>query len=127
MLSYIARRVLLAIPTLLGITFVTFVIINLAPGDPAQFQIQGIMDQRVSIRVYEELRKYYGLDQPVHVRYVKWLGRLATLDFGESMSTDHRPVTEKISERVWPTMSLALLSIAISLVLSVPILSLIHI
>jgi len=121
MFSYIIRRILLSIPTLLGITLVTFFIINLAPGDPAQFQTQGIMDSEVSIRIYEQLREYYELDQPVHVRYVKWLGRLVTLDFGVSMSTDRRPVFDKIKERLWPTMSLAILSILISLTLSIPI------
>jgi len=121
MFNYIVRRILIAIPTLLGITLVTFVIINLAPGNPAQFQAQGIMDTRVSIRVYEQLSKYYELDKPIHVRYVKWLGRLATLDFGDSMSTDRRKVTDKIKERLWPTMSLAILSIGFSLMLSIPI------
>ncbi len=121
MLKYVIRRTLIAIPTLLGITLVTFFIINLAPGDPASFQVQGIQDPRVSSRVYEELRKYYGLDQPVHVRYVRWLGRLARLDFGESMASDRRPVVSKIRERLWPTMSLSLLSIVLSLSLALPI------
>jgi peptide/nickel transport system permease protein len=121
MFVYIIRRTLVAIPTLIGITLVTFVIINLAPGDPAQFQTQGIMDTEMSIRLYEELRKYYELDKPIHVRYVKWLGRLVQLDFGDSMATDRRPVLDKIAERLWPTMSLAILSIGISLSLSIPI------
>ncbi len=121
MLTYIIRRLLLTIPTLIGITLVTFIIVNLAPGDPAQFQSQGIMDPEVSIKTYEKLREYYGLDKPVHVRYVDWLGRLVTLDFGESMSTDRRPVADKIKERLWPTMSLAILAIGISLLLSIPI------
>lgn len=120
MLTYIIRRLLLAIPTLLGITLVTFVIINLAPGDPAQFQTQGIMDTKMSIRIYEELRKYYELDKPIPVRYVRWLGRLATLDLGRSMSTDRRPVWDKIKERLWPTMSLAILSLVISLTIAIP-------
>lgn len=121
MLKHILLRLLLAIPTLFGITLITFFIINLAPGDPAQFQTQGIMDSRVSIRVYEELRKYYELDKPVYVRYGKWMGRLARLDFGQSMSTDHRPVWDKIKERLWPTMSLAILSLGISLAVAIPV------
>jgi peptide/nickel transport system permease protein len=79
------------------------------------------MDPKVSARVYEDLRKYYGLDQPVHVRYFQWLGRLVRLDFGNAMSTDGRKVIDKISERLWPTMSLAILSLGISLSLSIPI------
>ena len=121
MLTYIIRRLLLAIPTLLGITLVTFVIINLAPGNPAELQAQGVMDPEVSTRIYEQLNKYYGLDDPIHVRYVKWLGRLATLDLGTSMSTDRRPVWDKIRERLWPTMSLAILSMVISLTIAIPI------
>ncbi|MCK5174166.1 MAG: ABC transporter permease [Planctomycetes bacterium] len=120
MLTYIIRRILLAIPTLIGITLVTFFIISLAPGDPASFQSRGIMDARASIRVYEQLREYYELDKPIHVRYLRWVGRLARLDFGESMSTDRRPVVDKIKERLWPTMSLAILSLGISLAVSIP-------
>ncbi len=121
MLTYTLRRILIAIPTLLGITVVTFTIINLAPGDPAQFQTQSITDPRVSRQVYEELCKYYGLDQPIHVRYVQWLGRLVRLDFGNSMSSDGRKVTQKIKERLWPTMSLAIISLLGALTLSIPI------
>jgi peptide/nickel transport system permease protein len=121
MFNYIVRRVVLAFPTLIGITLVTFLIINLAPGDPAQFQTQGIMDQQASIRIYEQLKEYYGLDKPVMVRYANWMGRLVTFDFGISMSTDRRPVLDKIAERLWPTMSLAILSLAMSLLLAIPI------
>ncbi|HPD46287.1 MAG TPA: ABC transporter permease [Anaerohalosphaeraceae bacterium] len=121
MLAYVLRRVLLAVPTLFGITLVTFFIINLAPGDPAQLQTQGIMDSKVSNRVYEELRQYYGLDQPIIKRYGQWLWRLVRLDFGASMSTDRRPVWHKIRERLWPTMSLAILSLGISLAVAIPI------
>ena len=56
MLSYALRRILLALPTLFGITLVTFLVINLAPGDPASVQADQVMDPRVSIRVYEQLR-----------------------------------------------------------------------
>lgn len=121
MATYIIRRLLLAIPTLLGITVVTFVIISMAPGDPAQFQSAGIMDPEVSTQIYDDLLKYYELDKPMHVRYVRWLGRLVRLDFGQSMSTDRRPVWDKIKERLWPTMSLAILSMGISLSLAIPI------
>ncbi len=121
MINYIIRRLLLVIPTLFGITLVTFVIVNLAPGDPAEFQSQGIMDPEVSIRIHEQLREYYGLDKPIHVRYAKWLGKIVRLDFGTSMSTDQRPVIDKIKERLWPTMSLAILSLLISLAISIPI------
>jgi peptide/nickel transport system permease protein len=119
MITYIIKRLLLAIPTLLGITLVTFLIINLAPGDPAQ--VQDSSDAQMTIRTYEQLREYYGLDQPVHKRYARWLGRLVHLDFGNSLTADRQPVMDKITERLWPTMSLALLSILLSLAVSIPI------
>jgi peptide/nickel transport system permease protein len=121
MFKYTIRRTLIAVPTLLGITLVTFLVINLAPGDPAQLQTRGLMDPKMSIRIYKELRAYYGLDKPMYVRYVQWLGRLATLDFGDSMSSDRRPVVNKIKERLWPTMSLALLSIVLGTAMAFPI------
>jgi len=121
MLGYTLRRLLLAIPTLFGITIVTFIVINLAPGDPAQVQTQGIMDSNFSNRQYEALRQYYGLDQPILKRYGQWVWRLVRLDFGPSMSSDRRPVLDKIRERLWPTMSLAILSLGISLAVAIPI------
>lgn len=121
MINYAIRRLLLAVPTLLGITLITFLIIQLAPGDPAQFQSSQIMDQEVSERVYEDLREYYGLDDPILVQYGRWLSRLVRLDFGNSWTPDGRPVIDKISERLWPTMSLAIIAISSGLLLSVPI------
>ena len=121
MLTYILRRILVAIPTLIGITLVTFIIINLAPGNPAALQAQNIMDPEVSERVFQQLEEYYGLNKPIHERYINWMARLVQFDFGNSMSPGARPVLEKIGSRLWPTMSLALLSIFLSLSLSIPI------
>lgn len=121
MLSHIVKRLFLAVVTLVGISFVTFMIINLAPGDPASLQTSEIMDPEMSNRMYEDLREYYGLNDPIMVRYAKWLGRMATLDFGESMSTDRRLVLDKIGERIWPTVSVSLLAVCISLFLAVPV------
>ena len=106
---------------MVGITLVTFLIINLAPGDPAAFQSGRLADAQMSGRAYEQLQQYYDLDKPIHVRYVKWLGRLVRWDFGYSMAGDGQKVWDKIRPRLWPTISLALLSIGISLSLSIPI------
>lgn len=121
MLSYTIRRILLALPTLFGITLVTFLVINLAPGDPASVQADQVMDPRISIRVYEQLREYYGLDKPLLVRYGDWLKRIVTLDFGNSMTPDSRKVTVKIMERLPATLSLAVLSLGIGFALAIPI------
>jgi peptide/nickel transport system permease protein len=120
MLSYTIRRLLLLIPTLLGITIVTFGIVNLAPGDPVEVIQHGEMDARISPAAYHAMLHLYGLDEPIHVRYVTWLKRLCTLDFGNSF-VDHRPVTEKILERLPATLSLNITSLLISLLLAVPL------
>ena len=121
MLAYAIRRILLAIPTLFGISLVTFTVINLAPGDPASVRADSVMDPRVSARVYEQLSEYYGLDRPLHVRYFDWLRRIVTFDFGNSMTPDARKVSTKIMERLPATLSLALLSLALGFALAIPI------
>ena len=120
MLNYTIRRLLLLIPTLFGITVVTFVIVNLAPGDPVTLINRGDMDARISPAAYHQMLHLYGLDDPLYVRYFTWLKRVATLDFGNSF-LDHRPVTEKIVERLPATMILNIASLLISLVLAVPL------
>jgi peptide/nickel transport system permease protein len=120
MLNYTIRRLLLLIPTLFGITVVTFIIINLAPGDPVNLINRGEMDARISPAAYHEMLHLYGLDDPIHVRYFTWLKRVATLDFGNSF-LDHRPVKEKILERLPATLSLNVASFLIALVLAVPL------
>lgn len=112
----------MTIPTLLGITLVTFMIMNLAPGDPAALQMgeDANQDPDVSARVYEELRKEFGLDQPIHVRYFTWLGRLVTGDLGESWSGGSRPVADRIVERLPATISVSVLSIVLGMLIAIP-------
>jgi len=119
MLPYLARRLLLLIPLLLGITLISFVVIHLAPGEPTDLQTQ--MNPQASAELQERLRRQYGLDQPLHIQYGQWLGRLAVLDFGESFSGDRRPVLDKILERLPVTILINLLSIAFILAVSVPL------
>lgn len=119
MLPYIARRLLLLIPLLLGITLISFVVIHLAPGEPTDLQTQ--LNPQASSELQDRLRRQYGLDQPVHVQYGQWLVRLIRLDFGDSFSSDRRPVLEKILERLPVTILINLLSIALILAISVPL------
>jgi len=120
MLNYTIRRLLLLIPTLFGITVVTFAIVNLAPGDPVELINRGDMNARISPAAYHQMLHLYGLDDPIQIRYVTWLKRVVTLDFGTSF-LDHRPVTEKIVERLPATLTLNLASLLISLVLAIPL------
>lgn len=123
MKEYLLKRLLLLVPTLLGITLVTFLIIQLAPGSPVQTRLQldeGIRADAITKEIVEQTRKLYGLDKPVHERYVIWLKQIVTLDFGNSYK-DHRPVTEKILERLPITITLNLISIFLVYAIAIPI------
>lgn len=123
MKEYIVKRLLLAIPTLIGITLITFLIIQLAPGNPVERKLQldqGIKAEEITKEIVEQTKKLYGLDKPIHVRYWIWLKRIATFDFGESYK-DHRPVMEKIKERLPITLTLNLISIFLVYITAIPI------
>jgi peptide/nickel transport system permease protein len=120
MLAYALRRLLLAVPLLLGITFISFMVIHLAPGDPVEIQ-SGDMTERNIREAYKALRELYGLDKPLHEQYLNWLTRIARLDFGRSFAPDGRPVLTKISERLPITLLLNVVEMLIILALAVPI------
>ncbi|ORJ61538.1 ABC transporter permease [Geothermobacter hydrogeniphilus] len=119
MLRFLAKRLLMMIPLLIGITLISFVVIHLAPGEPTDMQTD--LNPDASAELQERLRAQYGLDQPLYVQYGQWLGRLSRLDFGESFSLDHRPVMEKIRERLPITIIINLLSIILILAVAIPI------
>ena len=113
MTRYIVRRVLQALPTLFGITIISFAIIHLAPGDPIQIFTFGIPN--LTQQDIQNLRHLYGLDQPIYVQYLNWLLQVAQLNFGDSFVT-HRPVMEAIGQRAGNTLLLAGTSLIIGLV-----------
>jgi peptide/nickel transport system permease protein len=119
MLHYLAKRLLMMLPLLLGITLISFVVIHLAPGEPTDMQTD--LNPEASVELKERLRSQYGLDQPLLVQYGQWLGRLARLDFGTSFSQDRRPVLQKIVERLPVTILINLLSIGVILAISIPL------
>lgn len=90
------------IPTLLGITILSFLIIHLAPGKPTDVLTE--MNPKITPEARERLEKYYGLDKPIYTQYGLWLKRVVKLDFGESFSTDRRPVIVKIWDTKQPLM-----------------------
>ncbi|HED30501.1 MAG TPA: ABC transporter permease, partial [Prosthecochloris aestuarii] len=94
MIFYIFRRLLVAVPLIFGVLTLTFFIIRLAPGDPAAFFIQ----PGISPNVAEQIRQQYGLDDPIYVQYVKWLGSVLQGDFGRSFSRAQQPVIEVIAQ-----------------------------
>ena len=120
MMVYTARRLMIGLFMLFGISVVTFVIIRLAPGDPAQLQASAVQDAQVSEQIYQQLREYYNLDKPIHIQYIRWIKRLVVLDMGNSFH-DGLKVTGKIGDAFWPTFSVAALSISLVYLLAVPI------
>jgi peptide/nickel transport system permease protein len=110
MLRYVLKRLLQAVPLLAGIATITFFIIHLAPGDPMVMYLEPRMQREMDPEVIELIRQKYGLDQPVHVQYVKWLGNLVQGDLGESFR-HRRPVAELIAERVPYTLQLSILAL----------------
>ncbi len=122
--QYITRRLLLIIPTFLGITLITFLVIQLSPGNPAAMKIgrgeQGFLGDEMTREIVEQTRALYGLDKPVFIRYGIWLKRVVTFDFGNSYK-DHRPVLEKIGERLPITLELNLISIFLVYLIAIPV------
>ncbi|MFP4396549.1 MAG: ABC transporter permease [Desulfonatronovibrio sp.] len=104
---------------LLGITLLSFWIIHLAPGSPTDMQTT--LSPTAGAEARERLEKIYGLDQPIHVQYLGWVKRVALLDFGRSLSGDHRPVWDMIKERLPLTLSLNVISLVLILGISIPI------
>jgi peptide/nickel transport system permease protein len=120
MVMYALRRLLLAIPLLIGITFVSFMVIHLAPGDPVELQT-GDLSMQHSAQAYRQMREAFDLDKPLVVQYWKWLSRLVRLDFGRSFAPDGRPVLAKIAERLPITLLLNVVEMLIIVALAVPI------
>jgi len=103
---YTLRRLIQAIPLLLGIATITFVVIHLAPGDPMDMFLAPRLRRQMDPEVIELLRQRFGLDQPIHVQLGKWLVNVAQGDLGESFRY-RRPVTALIAERIPYTLQLA--------------------
>lgn len=122
MKTYILRRLLIMIPTLFGITLITFVILKLGPSDPAITSMgQGAMRAgESSQQILDEWRKRHGYDKPVPVQYALWMKKLATLDFGNSIK-DQRPVWDKIKERIPITLLLSTIAIFLTYAIAIPI------
>ena len=118
MFIYIIKRMLLMIPILLGITVLSFGIMRLAPGGPAEAQME--FSAKASAEARERLRKLYGADQPFYKQYATWLKKFITLDFGEAFA-DGRKVKDKILERLPITLTINLLSLGLVLLIAIPI------
>jgi peptide/nickel transport system permease protein len=118
--QFLLRRILVSIPVLLGITIAMYVIINLAPGDPVTALMNPEQMANMGPDWVAQQRESLGLNDPLPVRYVKWLEETASGNLGYS-SVDRLPVNEKIGERIWPTLKLMLVVLVISVIVGVPL------
>src|SRR5216684_6963679 len=99
MLTYVVRRLLYGVLTFFGITIAVFVLVHSVPGDPISFYIGSNGPSSLSRAVLDEIRHEHHLDQSLIRQYGWWLHGIMTLDFGNSF-LDHRPVTERIAQRL---------------------------
>ena len=139
MFVYLIRRILAILPTLFGVTLISFVIINMAPGGPIEQKLQQIRfgnthgtdtgtggsmgshgNQGVSQAVMDALKKQYGFDKPLLVRYGIWVNNLAHLDFGNSF-TYEEPVTDVIVRKMPVSLMFGLVSFFLSHLISIPL------
>lgn len=124
MREFLLRRLLIVPITFVGISLLTFFMLQLMPGNPVNLRLmklQGSMSaQGVSQEMIEETKKMYGLDKPLPVQYGLWVYRMARFDFGTSFK-DRRPVLTKIGEAIPVTLQLNLITIMIVYTLSVPL------
>ncbi len=118
MVSYIVKRLLSLIPVLVGISLITFLILRLTPGDPAEayLRLSQIPPTEAAVAA---VRTELGLDRPLSVQYGDWLVKALTLDFGRSYAT-HRPVWDEMMLLVPATAQLAGVSLLITLIISIP-------
>lgn len=109
MLAYTIKRLLISIPMVLGIVTITFVMIRVAPGDPLDMYLEPQRQRQVDPEIIELLRVKYGLDQPIHIQYIRWLSNVARGDFGESFRS-RRPVGRMLAEAIPYTLQLTILA-----------------
>lgn len=133
MFVYIVRRIVLLIPTFIGITLVTFLLINLAPGGPIEQKIQAIRfggalgagagaraDTSVNAEIIEALKKQYGFDKPMHIRYLIWLKNLSRLDFGKSF-TYEEPAMDVIISKFPVSLAFGITSLILTYLVCIPL------
>jgi peptide/nickel transport system permease protein len=119
---YLARRLLVAIPTLLALSFLIFLLVSNAPGDPAEeYARKRSGSQEATAQDIRNAQKELGLDRPFFVQYGSWLKGLVTGDLGESFAKRGQPVSKVIRERIGPTLELTAASLLLILMVGLPL------
>jgi ABC-type dipeptide/oligopeptide/nickel transport system permease component len=115
MTTYILRRLIQAIPVLVGISLFTFLMVHLTPGDPV-YIFAG--DKPLTPERAEQIRKQWGLDRPLWEQYVDYMGGVLTGDLGKGLHSQ-RPVWDTIQEAIWPTIQLTLAGLFVAILLGI--------
>jgi peptide/nickel transport system permease protein len=113
--EYILRRLMLAIPTVLGVTIIVFLMMHFIPGDPVTLLLGNYYTEAVATAI----RQQYGLDRPLPVQYVLWLGRLVTGNWGNSIIAN-RPIFTDLVGRIPVTLELIVLAMGFALLIAIP-------
>ena len=116
MLSYILRRLLQAIPVIIGVSLITFILMIMVPGDP----VQQLLGQRASPEAVAEVRRNMGLDEPAWRQYLTMMGNIVTGDLGRSIIT-REPVVREFASRLPVTMKLAFIAMVFATVIGVTV------
>ncbi len=117
MQQYIFKRLLLAVPTLIGVSMLVFFMVRLIPGDIVE-QIAGDTPPTPEFR--QQIEEELGLDQPAIQQYFTWLGGILTGDFGSSLRTN-TPVNELLKNKLPVTIEMSLLALMVSLIIALPV------
>jgi peptide/nickel transport system permease protein len=113
---YLAKRLVVAIPSLLIASLIVFTLPRLIPGDVVAM----MLEEKAYAKDLEELRVKLGLDRPIYVQYFEWLGRAARGDLGESLWT-RQPVLQEIGHRLPITLELAVMALTVALLIAIPV------
>lgn len=119
MAAYALRRLLQFIPTIVGVTLILFLLLNVLPGNAA-LMAGGPQETHVDATYVELMKKEWGLDQPLYVRYLAYMGKLAVGDLGKSFLR-RESVSGLLASRIWPTLKLAVVAMGVAVCLGVPL------
>ncbi|WP_127530314.1 ABC transporter permease [Paenibacillus kobensis] len=114
--TYIVKRLFIAVPVFVGITVLSFLIMNMAPGNPVDM----LINPNIPKELLELKRERLGLNDPLYVQYANWLGGVLRGDLGYSFSS-YAPVSRLIGERIGPTLLLAAASLLLGLLIAIPV------
>ena len=117
MTVFVLKRLAVGVPMLIGLSVFIFLLLQLAPNDPAVYFLPANATDPMQI---DRVRAELGLDDPIIVQYVTWLGNVVTGDFGDAFSYG-KPVTAVIGDRLGPTLELQVISILFSIVVAIPL------